>query len=94
MRSPAAFAPSPSAARAELHLRHIRKALGALHAAVAGQPEAERAADALHAHLAAGLEALARSPQIALAVQPDTGGVDPGPKPSSRESAAASWAAV
>jgi hypothetical protein len=77
-----------SPARASRHLAHVRACLHELHAAVAGDPAAERAADRLHAHLASALHTLRAAPAIAPFIGPNSGGVDPGPKPSQRLPAA------
>ena len=88
---PLAVAASRAEARGARHLRHIRQALDELHAAVAGDPALERAADRLHAHLGAGLAALLDQPMMVFGPHPNTGGVDPGPKPSQRQASAAQF---
>ncbi len=79
-----------SSARVSRHLGHIHACLRDLHAAVAGDPAAERAADRLHAHLASALAAARGAPALAGFIGANSGGVDPGPKPSQRLAAAVS----
>ena len=77
-----------SPARVSRHLQNIHACLRELHAAVAGDPVAERAADRLHAHLACTLATARGAPALHGFIGVESGGVDPGPKPSQRLPAA------